>query len=223
MIDPTVYAARVQSAFPFLQHAPLPVHDDLVREAMLVQVPAQHFIGMEGDACVHLALVLSGQARVYKSGESGREITLYRIRAGESCIMTASCILSQQAFPAFAITETEVEALLIPAGVLRGWMARHTTWQQYLFGLLADRLAAVISVVEDVTFRRMDARLATHLLAAPGNVLATTHEAIATELGTSREVVSRLLKRFEDEGFIHRTRGHITVADARALRKATLL
>jgi len=179
---------------------------------------------MEGDQCATLPLVLSGQARVYKSGEQGREITLYRLESGESCILTASCILAAHAFPAFAVTETEVDAVVIPSAVFRGWLTKHEAWQTYVFGLLWQRLANVIAVVEEVTFRRMDARIAAFLVARAElseGIVKTTHDAIADELGTAREVVSRILKDFEHDGWVSLSRGAIRIIDLKELgRKA---
>lgn len=130
--------------------------------------------------CHHLPLVISGSVRVYKIGESGREITLYHLEQGDSCIMTASCIISQKVFPAFAVTETEVEAIIVPAHSLREWIKHNPVWQEYIFGLLAQRLDNVIEVVEEVAFRRLDCRIANYLVHNVDPTLQTltiTHEA----------------------------------------------
>ncbi|MEM1128807.1 MAG: Crp/Fnr family transcriptional regulator [Bacteroidota bacterium] len=215
---------QVVGTFPFLANA-----DPLVRAALhergrSVRLPAGAFICMEGAACGHLALVINGHARVYKTNDSGREITLYRLHTGDSCILTASCILSDQTFPAFAVAETEVEAWIVPAPTFRQWVQEHVAWQQYVFGLLSKRLARVIEVVEDVTFRRLDARLATHLLdtvTPPASQLKTTHEALAAELGSSREVISRLLKHFEQAGWVTLRRGVVELVDRPGLQTCT--
>ena len=214
---------RMVSAFTFLQQA-----GDTFQAAFFDTVQVRHlvehqFVAMEGDTCRALPLVLSGRARVYKMGDQGREITLYRITPGESCILTASCILGDQDFPAFAVADRNVEMLLVPSRAVRQWMHDHPAWRQFVFQLIARRLAAVIETVDEVTFQRLDARLAAYLLdqyqEAEGDALHVTHEIIASELGSSREVISRQLKTFEREELVTLGRGMITVNNPAGLRR----
>ena len=181
------------------------------------------FICMEGTMCSHLALVLDGRARVYKSGAEGRELTLYRVHPGESCILTTSCILSDRPFPAFAVAETTLTARLVPAATVKQWMEQHVPWRTYVFDLLARRLDTVIASLEEVAFRRLDARLATTLLeahaTAEGDTIRTTHEQLAADLGSAREVISRLLKHFEHDGLVVLARGAVTIQDRAGLRR----
>ncbi|MBE9040522.1 Crp/Fnr family transcriptional regulator [Oscillatoriales cyanobacterium LEGE 11467] len=208
--------------FPFLANTAPQTKEAFCRQSQYLKLSAGQFICLEGDVCHHLALVLSGTARVYKMGNSGREITLYRIESGESCILTASCILSQQRFPAFAVAETAVEAIGISASRLRDWMTQDPTWQRYIFGLLSGRLTTVIEVVEEVAFHRMDVRISAYLLKmadSSGLPVQTTHEGIAQELGSSREVISRILKDLEKRGIVHLTRGNISILKLNELIK----
>ena len=219
MDDLNLFQQKTLAVLPFLQAADEAFRQTFFEQSMRAQLPAGHFISMEGNQCAHLPLVLSGVARVYKIAESGREITLYRIEPGESCILTASCIVSSRDFPAFAVAETDVEAVVIPAGALPSWFHQHAAWRMYLFNLLSQRLASVIDLVEAVAFRHMDTRLAAYLrrAAASSGLLARTHEAVAADLGTSREVVSRLLKDFEQDGLVALSRGVIRICDADGL------
>lgn len=171
----------------------------------------------QGSACGGLALVLSGTARVFKLAESGRELTLYRVGAGESCILTASCVLSDSPFPAFAVSETELKVLMLPSAAVRLYMNRYESWREYVFRLLAQRMATVLAVVEEVAFARLDHRLAHYLAAAPSTELAKTHHDIAVDLSSTREVVSRLLKDFEHRGWVELARGKVTVRQRAAL------
>lgn len=211
--------ADIEKNFPFLQPAGQDVKDQVLQHMAIKRFPAGQFICWEGDVCGHLAIVLSGMVRVYKIGESGREITLYRIEKNGSCILTASCILSQVKFPALAVVEQEVQAALIPAFVLRKWVAQYDVWREYVFELMSKRLADVIATVEEITFRRVDVRIAEFLLNLTNkqNHVAITHQEIAFELGTAREVVSRILKDFEREDIISLSRGAITLQNKQAL------
>ncbi|WP_419628911.1 Crp/Fnr family transcriptional regulator, partial [Thiolapillus sp.] len=128
-----------------------------------ISLPAGQHICLEGSNCSHLAFVLSGTGRVYKLGESGREITLYRVDAGECCILTLSCIISEKRFPAFAVSESDLEAILVPASVIQDWMDSIRSWRRFAWNLITARLGDVISLVEEVTFRRMDERLGFYL------------------------------------------------------------
>lgn len=214
---------RATAVFSFLQRAAADFRTAFFEAARPRRVAAHQFVAMEGDPCRALPLVLSGQARVYTMGAQGREVTLYRIAPGESCILTASCILGGQDFPAFVRTDRDTEMLIVPSDVVRTWMDRHPAWRQFVFQLIARRLATVIETVDEVTFQRLDARLAAYLLdqveRADDAAIHATHAAIAAEIGSSRAVVSRQLKAFERAGLVALGRGLITVQDAPGLRR----
>ena len=188
----------------------------LLRHVSVKQIPAGQHICWEGDVCAQLAIVLSGTVRVYKISESGREITLYRIEENDSCILTASSILSEKRFPALAIVEKDIRAALIPAPIVREWIKKYDAWQMYVFGLMSIRLGDVIATVEEIAFRRVDARIAEYIyrLAEKQESIVITHQEIAYELGTAREVVSRILKDFERENIISLSRGSISVKNS---------
>ena len=187
-----------------------------------VSLPSGQYICMEGGTCHTLSIVLEGSVRVYKMGESGREITLYRLHPVESCILTASCILNDRLFPAFARTETAVRALSIPQPLFKQWVDEYPEWRSYVFSQVYARLQDVISLVEEVTFRKLDSRLVAYLvdrISGSDSVIVTTHEAIARDLGSSREVISRLLKEFEHAGFLALDRGEIRVLNLSAMAR----
>lgn len=219
MIDQERYP-RVARALPFLQRADPQLAREFQQAAFFGRIPAGRDVFVEGDRTDALALLLSGMVRVYKIGETGREITLYRFGLGESCILTVNAILSQQSFPAIATVEQEAEAVMIPADAFRDWVRRYDLWREFVFDLLSQRLASVMAVVEEVAFRRMDARLAAFLLgrSRTQNPLHITHQEIAAELGSSREVISRLLEDFASRGLIRPARGAIEVLDAESLQ-----
>ncbi|MEM8723861.1 MAG: Crp/Fnr family transcriptional regulator [Cyanobacteria bacterium P01_G01_bin.39] len=219
--------AKIAAIFPVWDQLNTKSQTDFLNQSQHLCLSANQFICLEGDMCNHLPLIISGNVRVYKTGASGREITLYHLERGDSCIMTASCIISQKVFPAFAISETEVEAIVIPAHILRAWVRHNSAWQEYIFGLLYQRLANVIEIVEEVAFGRMDCRIAAYLLNNSANTnnlkIRITHEAIAQELGSSREVVSRILKTFEKQELLSLTRGVIQLKNCPELEKIAQL
>ena len=218
MIEEKQYE-RIAQALPFLWRAEPQARREFLANAYLARIPAGHDVFVEGDEAEAIALLLSGVVRVYKIGENGREITLYRFGNGESCILTANVILSRQTFPAIATVERDAEAVMIPAGAFRQWIGRYDLWRDFIFGLLSQRLASVIATVDEVAFRRMDVRVAAFLLARSqnGGQVHITHQQIAAELGSSREVISRLLESLEDGGLIRRSRGVIEVLDVKGL------
>ncbi len=214
MIDETQFK-RIVKSMPFLQNADLDFVKDFQRSAFVAQIPAGHDVFLEGDHVEGIALLISGVVRVYKVGETGREITLYRFGNGSSCILTANAILSRNTFPAIATVEQNAEAVMIPADVFRDWVKRYDLWRDFVFDLLSQRLSTVMAVVDEVVFQRMDRRVATLLLKRGriSNPIRITHQEIASELGSSREVISRLLEDFIHEGSIQAERGSIEILD----------
>ena len=210
---------RAQLAFPILQHADTQTINEFQQATVFTCIPANKVVFMEGDRASNLALVLTGTVRVYKTGRNGREITLYRFGSGDSCILSANAILTNQHFPANAIVEQAVEAVMIPESVFRNWVERFNLWWEFFFRLLSLRLTSVLALVDDLVFRRMDDRTASFLLAHSQvkNPINITHHEIAIELGSSREVVSRILEGFAAKGFINATRGLIEVLDYESL------
>lgn len=209
----TMYAQRedILEALPIFDTASDEIIQEFLDNISEIKFPGHQLIVNEESQVGMLPILLKGSVRVYKLGESGREITLYRIEKGGSCILSASCILSGIKFPAIAQSETGIEAVLVPAVKFKEWVAKYPFWQNFVFGLLAERLEVIISVIEEVAFKRMDVRIASHLLGHHTSAIHETHSEIAFELGTSREVVSRILKDFEHEGLISLARGEINL------------
>ncbi|MBT8351907.1 MAG: Crp/Fnr family transcriptional regulator [Deltaproteobacteria bacterium] len=165
---------------------------------------------IEGDKCPGIAFLLSGEIRVYKIAESGREITLYEIFPGETCILNASCILSRQNYPANAMGLTDGTMLYLPETVFQTLIAKHQAMRTFIFSLFSRRYHEIIELIEEVTFGKLDVRLENYLIEkAENDELRTTHQHISNDLGTSREVISRLLKDFERQGKIVLSRNHI--------------
>lgn len=224
MINSSEYQ-RVIRALPMLHSADSSLTREFRQKAFLARIPAGRDVFVEGAPAETIALLLSGTVRVYKIGETGREITLYRFGHGESCVLTANAILSQQSFPAIATVERDAEAVVVLATDFRDWVNRFDVWRSFVFDLLSQRLAGVLEIVEEVVFRRMDARLASFLLnrARSQNPISITHQEIAAELGTAREVISRILEDFSAQDLIETRRGSIEVIDHTSLHDRSLM
>jgi CRP/FNR family transcriptional regulator len=212
---------RIARVLPILQRADPQLAREFQQNTFFARIPAGKDVFAEGDCADAIALLLSGVVRVYKIGETGREITLYRFGSGESCILTANAILSRQTFPAIATVEQEAEAVMIPADAFRDWVRRYDMWHNFVFDLLSQRLSSVMALVDEVAFRRVDTRVAAFLLerSRVHNPIHITHQEIAAELGSAREVISRILEGFAGEGLIRSSRGLVEVLDAEVLRR----
>lgn len=209
----------ILQALPILERADSQLAREFQSVAFFARIPAGKDVFVEGDQAEAIALLISGIVRVYKIGETGREITLYRFGNGESCILTANAILSQKSFPAIATVEKDAEAVMIPADAFRDWVKRHDLWREFVFDLLSDRLSMVMAVVDEVAFQRMDRRVASLLLTKSRShyPIQITHQEIAAELGSSREVISRILEDFSQRGIIESGRGTIEILDGEEL------
>jgi len=210
---------RITLAIPFIQRAGETLKQEIRQHAQFARISAGQDVFVDGDRVDGIALLLSGVVRVYKIGETGREITLYRFGLGQSCILTANAIMSHKSFPAIATVEEDAEAVIIPADVFREWVNKYDLWRGFVFDLLSERLSTVMAVVDEVVFKRMDCRVAALLLnqAKVQNPLRVTHQEIAAELGSSREVISRILEDFSREELIESGRGALEVLDFEGL------
>jgi CRP/FNR family transcriptional regulator len=211
---------RIVQVLPVLQQGDSQLLRDFQQAAVYARIPAGNDVFVEGDYVDAIALLLSGVVRVYKISETGREITLYRFGLGESCILTANAILSQQSFPAIATVEQDAEAAMIPADTFRSWINRYDGWRSFVFDLLSQRLSMMMSIVDEVAFRRLDTRVAGFLIerGRNQNPIPVTHQEIAAELGSSREVVSRILEDFATQHLTRSMRGAIEILDFSSLK-----
>jgi CRP/FNR family transcriptional regulator, anaerobic regulatory protein len=173
----------------------------------------------QGRRCRGAALVLSGAIRVYKLSDEGREITLYRVGCGETCILAVSCLLGGVDYPVIAEVEEDAEVAMMPIDVLRQAMLRSEPWQRFVFSSMARSMIDVLNVLDEVAFRSMDARLAARLLQCELGKIEMTHEQLAADMGTAREVVSRLLKEMENRKFVQLKRGAVIILNRGALEQ----
>jgi len=164
--------------------------------------------------------MMEGNIKVHRSAENGREIILYHIEDGESCILSALGILNETGFPASAVIEKSGNILLVPAGLVRKFVDTYPGWRQYIFSLYNERFNLVLELIDEVLFQKLDVRVARYLLNhsdKADTVLNKTHQDLAEELGSSREVISRILKGLSEKGFIEYTRNCITLQNRKEL------
>ena len=167
-----------------------------------------------------LFFLFEGTIRVSQTSENGRDIVLYRVDAGESCVLTTACMLAEEAYNAEGVAETDIIAIVLPRLSFDALVAEEPAFRSFVFAAYSRRLIDLLRVVDDVAFGRIDVRLADRLLTLAGGdkEIAATHAQIASELGTAREVISRVLHDFQKRGFIAQSRGRIAVMDKSALR-----
>lgn len=184
-----------------------------------VHLPSDAIVFRSGDDCARFLLVVAGSVRVQQVAESGREIVLYRVGPGETCVLTTACLLGGEPYAAEGVTDGEVDALVLPAAAFHELLAGSEVFRRFVFRTYGRRLTQIMAVVEEVAFRRIDGRLARHLLALAGaaDEVRVTHQELAVELGTAREVVSRQLKVLETQGLVAASRGTIRLCDRAAL------
>ena len=192
----------------------------LLDSANTVELGANQFVFHLGDACEEFVILLDGHIRVQLTSAAGREVTLYRIEPGGSCLLTTSCLFSRDQYPAEALTETPIQALALPKTVFEDLLEHSREFRHYVFDGFARRLADVISRIEAVALTPVEYRLAAALLRLqPDKQSKVTHQELAVELGTVREVVSRHLKRMETNGWVELGRGRIAIIDRNALQR----
>jgi len=193
----------------------------LTEKSQILSVAAGTVVFGPGKTPDNLLLLLDGSVRVQQLSEKGREIVLYRVRSGQSCILTTACVLAGEAYSAQGIAETDVVAVAIPASLFDRLVVESAEFRQFIFKSYSRRITEVFQVVEDVAFQRIDVRLAERLLAlaAGEDSLNITHQQLAIELGSAREVISRQLSEFHRRHWIEQSRGVVKLLNIEALRK----
>lgn len=173
-----------------------------------------------GDVCSNWLVVISGSIRVQMIADTGREVVLYRVGNGESCLLTTACLLGEELYSAEGIVETETHGVAIPMPAFRMLIGTSERFRSLVFSGLGRRITDILTTLEEVAFHRLDARLARLLLRrAPDGAVEATHQELAADLGSAREVVSRQLKAFERQGLVTLERGRIMLADRAALER----
>jgi len=221
MLNSTTQAQLLQ-LYPMLRELPANQLEDLLSNATAMHLPAGTVMFDENQPCQGFPLLLSGIIRVIKASANGRELQLYRVCPGESCIITSSCLLGHAQYHARGVVEQDVELVALSPSAFRTLLSQYEPFRDYIFSLFSERLTDLMQLVSAVAFQKLDQRLAALLIAKPSPI-HITHQALADELGSVREIVSRLLKNFTDDGWVRLGREQIEVVDAPALKKLSEL
>jgi CRP/FNR family transcriptional regulator len=197
--------------YPSLSGLPRPLQDDLDRLSP-VEAPAGTVLFEDGSACAAFPLLLAGEVRVGKLAANGRTLHLYSVLPGESCVITQGCLLGRQHYHARGVAHSGVRLLPMGAALFERLVAEHEPFRRFVFALFAERMSELMMLVDEVAFQRLDQRLA-RLLLQRGPRLRTTHQALADDLGSVREIVTRILRHFAHDGLVELGRESIEVLD----------
>lgn len=190
---------------------PRPVRDRLLASAQVARYARGQIVFSPDSRPDNLMFLVEGTLRVSQTSESGREIVLYRVEAGESCVLTTACMLSEEAYNAEGVAETGLVAVALSQDTFDLRAAEEPSFRRFVFAAYSRRLLDLLHVVDEVAFGRIDVRLAARLIALAGTAVevSATHDDLARELGTAREVVSRVLQDFQKRGFVSQARGRV--------------
>ena len=217
----SVSAPTTAGPIEWIRESPAELRAEMERLARTATLEPGALFFREGEPCTHFAIVEAGNLRVFKTDPAGRELTLYHVRDGEACVVNLLC--AALGGPAMATARAEVDTLatIFPASMLEAWMAASAPVRRFVLEAFAARFVEVLSLAEEIAFHRIGSRLASLLLErfARDPVVAATHEEIAAELGTAREVVSRALGELARRGAIQASRGRIVLIDEDSLRQ----
>ena len=210
-------AAELSALYPVLAKLPADLLQRVAGALQIVSVPAGSVVFDEHQPCRGFPFVLAGAVRVAKLSGTGRELPLYRVLAGESCIISSSCLLGHADYNARGVAEGSTTLALLPRPLFDELLGE-AVFRDFVFALFSERMAELMQLVEEVAFRKLDQRLAA-LLLGKGRVVHATHQQLADDLGSVREMVSRLLKGFAEQNLVRLGREQVEVLDAAGLRK----
>jgi CRP/FNR family transcriptional regulator len=194
-----------------------PGPDDPASGLTPIEVPAQTVLFSENSACRGFPLVLQGEIKVSRHSGDGRSLELYRVVPGELCLVSSASLFRAEPLSALGITTKPSSFMMISPELFRQWLDT-PVFRNEVLGLFAERMADLTSLIDAVAFHKLDRRLAAALLGR-GQQVNVTHQTLADELGTVREIITRLLRRFEREGWVSLGREQIQIVNAHALRQ----
>ena len=208
------------SRFQGLSRLPERIRGILESRSTVIDLPKGTVIFGPGKSPENLLFLLDGTVRVQQLAENGREIVLYRVQAGESCVLTTACLLAYEDYSAEGVAETPIRAAMVPRVVFDDLIAQSKDFRNFVFSAYSRRITDLFHVIEEIAFQRMDIRLAQKMLELQQDgVVKATHQQLAAELGTAREVISRQLSEFQRRDWIKQTRGNVELLDEASISK----
>lgn len=210
-------AMQLAERYPMIARLPAAAQRRLLDCARFLRVPAGALLFDDRQACEGFPFVIEGSVRVVKCAPNGRELPLYRVSPGETCIISSSCLLGREDYNARGIAESDTVLMLLPKHEFDALLGE-PAFRDFVFHLFAERIADLMQLVEEVAFHRLDQRLAA-LLLGKGRMLHVTHQQLADELGSVREFISRLLKGFAAQGLVKLSREQVEILDPAGLRR----
>ena len=192
------------------------LREKLRLEAKQIRIRPNQVLFDERTDCGNFMMITSGSVRVVEFGKSGQELVLYRVRPGQACVLTASCILENAGYCASGIAESELNVVSLPRDLFLEMLDRSRPFRLYVLLSFARSTVQLSRVAEAIAFGNLPQRIASTLLSR-GNTISTTHQMLADELGTTREAVSRALEHMAKQDLLTLARGRITIRDRSAL------
>jgi len=197
------------TSYPFLDKLEPKALNFLEQHITPVSIDKGTLLFYQGDVCENILWLTQGEVRLYTQSDSIEDITLYNLKAGEQCIVNTASLFSNTAAIASAETLTDIEGYVISAQSVKELTRLSDVYQSYLFSLYQLRFEELTGLINDIKFKRLNTRIIEWLNKQPSTMIETTHEQLATELGSSRVVISRLLKELEQKGVVALHRGKI--------------
>jgi CRP/FNR family transcriptional regulator len=209
-----IAAEHLKLKFPEIEWALL---EQISEFGEVKEVQAGDVLVRTGQHLSSAMIVLRGAIKIYREGEEGSEFFLYYLQSGQACAMSMSCLRHQEQSQVMGVAVEDSEVLMIPMAKVNQWVREYKSWQEFVINTYRGRFEEILDVLDSVAFRSMDERLEFYLRKeaqkAKSTVLHVSHQSIANDLNTSREVISRLLKKMEQRNMLILQRNHIELID----------
>lgn len=208
---------RLFEFYPILDRLDKDLLTQTLSKTQTVSLKSGSIVFEELQPCNTFPFVLSGELRVFKRALNGRELSLYTVSPGDACVVSAGCLLGDEPYNAVGQVKEEVTLVMMPTDQFEKLLGVRS-FREYIFSLFSKRVLELMQLVNEVAFEKLDKRLAAFLL-KKGNLIRMSHQEMADELGTVREIITRLLKNFADDSLIAISREQIKILDERRLKQ----
>ena len=188
--------------FDFFERLTQEEQEYLLKNSKYIELPKDFTLFYQGDICNEILILKEGTVGLMMYGSINELIPLYEIQKGEQCIINTSSTLSNTTTIATAQTKTAIKGWLIPSSIVKELMIKSPTYQEYIFSLFSIKFSALTTLIEDIKFKKLDTRILEFLKIKNEKIISITHEELANDLGTSRVVISRVLKDLENKNLI---------------------